>query len=174
MYQKNHSFLIDIFNELHKIDNNYYLILLGDSVDGDTTFKEHIIQKVTNYNLSNSVLFAGVQEEVNKFLNAADLFLLPSHYEGLPIVCLEAQATGLPCLLSDVISSETKITSLVSFYSLKNSAKEWAQKIDAIIKNSPKRCNHSEEFVSANYEIVSSTLNLQNLYKKLIKENNLH
>ena len=92
--QKNHAFLIDIFNEICKIKSNSILVLVG---------------QVKNLNLDTNVMFLGQRNDVDELYQAFDVLLLPSLYEGLPVVGVEAQASGLLCLLSDNMTRETKI-----------------------------------------------------------------
>lgn len=111
--QKNHYFLIDIFKEIYNINKNSVLLLIGD---GD--LKKSIQEKVEDLGLSNNVVFTGVRPNVPELLQAMDVFLFPSLYEGLPVALIEAQAAGLPCIVSDKITTDTKITDLISFVPL--------------------------------------------------------
>ena len=105
-YQKNHEFLVDVFNEYLKLDNNVVLMLIGQG-EGE----EAIRQKVADLGMTENVMFMGVRSDVNKLLQAMDIFVLPSHFEGLPLVLVEAQTAGLPCYASkDVITKESDVT----------------------------------------------------------------
>ena len=100
--QKNHKFLIDVFKEVNEFDKNTYLLLIGEG-----HLKEYIYSLIEEYNLNDYVFFTGTISNVNEFMIAAmDIFLLPSLYEGLPLVGMEAQAAGLNCLFSENISEE--------------------------------------------------------------------
>lgn len=123
-YQKNHEFLIDIFNELHKIDDSAILILIGYG-----ELKDGIFEKVKQLGLSNYVINLGGREDIVQFYNAMDCFVLPSFYEGLPVVGIESQATGVPCVMSTEVTPEAKITDIAEFISLDELAKVWAEKI---------------------------------------------
>jgi glycosyltransferase involved in cell wall biosynthesis len=123
--QKNHSFLIDIFNEVYKRNSSAVLLLIGD---GD--LRDSIEEKVDSLNLKMAVLFLGIRKDIPNLLQLSDLFLFPSNFEGLSVVTIEAQAAGLKCILSDSVSSETAIISdLVEFVSLKKGADYWANEI---------------------------------------------
>ena len=121
--QKNHAFLIDIFSEISKQCENAKLMLVGDG-----ELKEQISRKVLDKGLKDKVIFTGVQEDVVPFYQAMDVFLFPSLYEGLGMVAVEAQATGLPCIISDKVSRECiLVDELVSVCSLEDEPSVWAK-----------------------------------------------
>ena len=155
--QKNHDFLIDIFNEIHKINQNTKLLLIG------TGIKENDIkEKVKNLNLQNSVIFEGFKTNVAEYMFAMDIFLFPSKFEGLGLVLIEAQATGLPCYTSkDVVPTEAKVSNLLEFISLNDSAKKWA---DIIFSNNNCRLNAYKSIKSSGYDIEDTSLFLQDFY----------
>lgn len=122
--QKNHNFIIDVFNFVHKKNTAAKLVLVGTG-DGQKAIKE----KVESLALSDSVLFLGNRTDVNKILQAMDVFLFPSLYEGLPLSIIEAQAAGLPCVISDNVPPECIKTDRVFHYSLEKPLDFWANKI---------------------------------------------
>ena len=122
--QKNHSFLIDIFNEIKKKHDDSILLLAGQG-----PLMNEIKEKVNDLALENSVKFLGQRNDANELYQAFDLFLLPSLYEGLPVVGVEAQASGNLCFLSNDMTKETKVLDSTKFMSLDNSAEEWANEI---------------------------------------------
>lgn len=89
---------------------------------------DEIKQKVTSLGLQNDVLFLGFRNDINELMQAMDVFVLPSLWEGLPFTLVEAQAAGLPCVISDVVSDESIVTDLIKKESLKQSAEIWAKK----------------------------------------------
>lgn len=160
-YQKNHDFLIDIFNEVHKQNQNSVLILVGI---GELT--DIIKEKVNNLGLEHCVKFLGVRHDVDKLYQAMDVFLLPSHYEGLPVVGVEAQATGLPCVFSDAMTAETKITKDTQMLSLDLPAEEWADKVIEASKKS--RIDASNEMRTAGFDIANEGKKLEEYYLKRV------
>lgn len=159
-YQKNHDFLIDIFNALYKQDKSARLLLVGYG-----SLKEKIWSKIEKLGLSDAVIDAGATEDIIPLYNAMDCFVLPSFYEGLPVVGIEAQATGLPCLLSTEITKETKVTDNVQFISLNESADLWAEKI-LKCKNCVRQ-NNAGMLTSNGYDIKNESSKLLNYYKNL-------
>lgn len=123
--QKNHPFLIDIFNEIHKKDPDTVLLLVGGG-ELDDSLKNQMKQKVCDLGLSDSVQFLGVREDVPDIMQAFDLFLLPSLFEGLPVTMVEAQSSGLPCVISDKVPIQCDITGNVKVVALEDSPEKWA------------------------------------------------
>ena len=121
MYQKNHAFLIEVFREVVKKHPNTILLLIGDG-----ELRPEIEAKVQDYHLSDKVRFLGLRKDVKKLYNCMDVFVLPSWYEGLPVVSVEAQANGLPSIFSDQVTKESLLTSSAFFLSLNGGAVDWA------------------------------------------------
>lgn len=117
--QKNHDFLIDIFSEVYKENKNTVLLLIGDG-----PLEEKIKEKVNKLNLKDSVYFLGIKENVNEIMQAMDVFVFPSLYEGLGIVLVEAQCSGLPCVVSEEVPKEALILDNIVSINL-NNAIEW-------------------------------------------------
>ena len=132
-YQKNHEFLIKVFYELTKINEDYYLVLAGKG-----TLENEIHKQVKELGIEDKVLFLGQisVDEVSKWLNAMDIMVFPSRFEGFPNVLIEWQISGLPCVISDTITKDVKVTELVKFIQLDKEPKEWAEIINNVeIKN---------------------------------------
>lgn len=119
--QKNHRGLIDIFNEVHKLNKNTLLLLAGQG-----PLMEEMKEKVKSLGIEKNVKFLGQRSDANELYQAFDVFLLPSLYEGLPVVGVEAQASGLLCILSDDMTKETKVLESTEFLSLSTSSEVWA------------------------------------------------
>lgn len=155
---KNHDFLIEIFHEIVKLKNNAKLVLVGDG-----ELKTKITKKVSNFGLENKVLFLGVRKDIGRIVNALDVFLLPSLYEGLPFVLVEAQAAGLKSFVSDAVPVEAKlIDELYHTIPLAKSAKEWA----GIIVNNAQyaRAETGEKIISKGYDIKANAKWLEQFY----------
>lgn len=123
-YQKNHPYLIDIFASLCKIRQDAVLLLLGEGPD-----MESIREKCHLLGIEEKVRFLGNQKQTEDYYQAMDIFLLPSFFEGLPGVLMEAQAAGLKCFVSDRVTREAEVTELVTYLSIEQPAGEWAKKI---------------------------------------------
>lgn len=121
--QKNHSFLIDIFEKTVQQNPNSFLLLIGEG-----SLRNQIEEKVFSKKLQKKVLFLGIRDDIPELLKAMDVFLMPSLYEGLPISAVEAQAANIKIVLSTAVSSETKLSENVHFISLKESTEKWAEK----------------------------------------------
>lgn len=159
--QKNHDYLIDIFNKIHKKNNNSILLLAGQG-----PLMEDIKNKVKELNLEDSVKFLGQRNDANELYQAFDVFLLPSLYEGLPVVGVEAQAAGLLCYLSDDMTKETKVLDITKFMSLNNAPEEWADNILDDVKKY-KRIDTSKEMTAKNFNIKEEAKKLEEYYLNL-------
>lgn len=157
-YQKNHEFLIDIFSKLHKKESDSILILIGV---GD--LEEKIKEKVREKGLDNHVKFLGLRSDVNMLLQAIDVFCFPSHFEGLPLTLVEAQAASLPCIVSSNITNEVKLTELINFVSLDEKAEIWADKI-LKYKDNNLRKNRVIEIRNGGFDMKEVGKRLQEFY----------
>lgn len=126
-YAKNNFFLVDIMEQLVKINSRFFGFFIGDGVDFEKV-KEYAKKKKVEKN----IVFLGNRGDVNKLLNAIDIFILPSRFEGLPISAIEAQTMGIPCLLSKNISEEVRIFNRCYFLELRQGPYVWAKKISEI------------------------------------------
>lgn len=146
--QKNHNYLIDIFEEIHKQDPDSVLLLVGIG-----ELQSKIKEKVYELNLNKSVQFMGIRSDVYNVLQACDCFLFPSLFEGLPLTLVEAQAAGLRCYISDVITKQVDITDLIKRISLKKPPKQWTE----IILNDTDSIIGKEECNKLVYDLYDST-----------------
>lgn len=160
-YAKNHDFIIDVFNEIFKKNSNAYLILAGDG-----ELELQLKKKVSDLNLDNAVLFLGASCAIPGLLQAMDIFLFPSIFEGLGIVAIEAQAAGLQCFVSKSIPKEAFITDLIKCISLNESAEKWAEEVNQLDHNYFRR-DTSKEINEAGYDIQKTAKMLEELYSRL-------
>ncbi len=163
--QKNHDFLVKIAARLKRRNVEFKLLLLGD---GD--LKKEIEKQVSVAGITDNVIFTGVVTNVKDYLDAMDVFLLPSLYEGLPCVCIEAQANGLPCILSANITREVGLSKQVRFVDITN-VDMWCDEIIGYVEksNSMKRTMISECDYMDKYDIVSQAALLKEKYLLLGK-----
>lgn len=161
-YQKNQEFLIDIFYYICRIHKNSVLILIGE---GET--EKAVRQKAAQLGLDEKVMFLGKKSDVYRYYQAMDLFLLPSRYEGLGMVAVEAQAAGLPVIVSGNVPHEVDITSSVRHLSLNQLPEKWAK---TALKFRPERKNTTKEIKNAGYCIETEAGKLADFYDTLIKK----
>lgn len=157
---KNQLFLLEIFKEILQIKNNAKLLLVGDG-----ELKERIIEKAQQLNIKNDIILIGNSDKVEQLLNAMDVFVFPSIYEGFGLSILEAQITGLSCFVSNRITKEVNITGLVNYLSLQESPRFWAKKI--IDYKQPKRENKEEGAKRKKYDIIDMARELEEFYLKI-------
>lgn len=156
-YQKNHEKIIEIFNEFLKREPNSLLLLIGE---GET--KTEIENEVQKLKIENKVRFIAPNNEINKHMQAMDCFLMPSRFEGLPVVTIEAQSAGLPIILSDTVSKKSAITDLIDFVKLDEDVSIWCDTIQSAIKK--ERKNRYEEMTEQGFNIVKNVDKMQHFY----------
>lgn len=161
---KNHPFLIEVFKEILKQKSDSQLLLVGGG-EGLNSIQE----AVQSMGMEENVTFTGVRTDVNRLMQAMDVFVFPSIYEGLPVTMIEAQASGLQCVISDHVSDECIVTKgLVTRVKLEDTPQKWS---DLIIKRSHyERKNHRKEIENAGYDIVTEAKRLEKFYLKNTKE----
>ncbi len=146
--QKNHAFLADVFRSVHDSHPNTTLLLVGDG-----PLRASFSEKIERLGLVDNVIFAGIRKDVSKVLSAMDVFVFPSFYEGMPNTVIEAQATGLPCVISSAITRQADVTGLVKYLPLSDSAETWAKVVAGEFKTD--RRDTSEDFCRNRYDIES-------------------
>ena len=161
--QKNHDFILDIFHSVHQINPKTALLLIGEG-----ELEDKMKKKADELGLKDSVFFLGTMNDCAPYYQAMDAFALPSLYEGLGMVAIEAQAAGLPCFLSDRVPKETAITDSVYTLSLEQTLDEWAEFIlEKVTKN--KRKDESVKIREAGYDIELEAEKLMGIYDELIE-----
>lgn len=159
--QKNHKFLIEIFSKLYEKNSKYKLFIIGNG-----ELEEKIREQIKALNLEKNIIMLGVRKDVNEILQAIDIFVFPSLYEGLPVTLVEAQGAGLKCFISDTVTKEIDLESgLTEFISLDKSSEEWAEIID---KNKEYiRKDTIDSLKSHGYDMTENAKNLEIRYIEL-------
>ena len=162
---KNHPFLLALFSALLQKESNAVLLLVGGGED-----MPKIQAKAQELGIAEHVRFLGVRSDVADLMQAMDVFAFPSLYEGLPVTMVEAQASGLPCLISDKVPPECILTEgLVDVLPLSAGAEAWA---DAILeKRSTPRTDHSAEIAAHGFDITTEAVKLQEFYLSAYEQN---
>lgn len=161
--QKNQIFLIEILYCLLKKNINCYLMLIG----GDGGAKESVVSLCKKFNILDRVVFCGETFDVNKYYSALDFFVFPSRYEGFGMAAIEAQASGLPCLVSDVLPQSVCCSSKLVFFSLNKSATQWADKILDMNSIFGSETRTVPQDLSANgFDVIREAHKLRNFYLK--------
>lgn len=158
MPQKNQIFLLEVFKKVRKFEPDAVLLMIGDG-----PLKPKLENKIDELKLKESIVLLGIRRDVPDILMAMDIFLLPSLYEGLGVVAIEAQTTGLPCVLSDVVTREVNLGNC-SFISLNETVDKWATRILDIRKGHIRRKGMIKEAKEFGYDIRSEVQAIETLY----------
>lgn len=161
--QKNQIFLIEVYNCIHDKLNNSKLMIVGNG-----PLEKDLKARVKELSLSDNVIFVETTPDVQDLYQAFDVFVLPSVYEGLGIVLIEAQVSGLPCVVSDVVPNEAQISDSYKKLSLETSYEVWAKNI--IEYKDIERKNNLDELIKNNYDIKTEAKKLEKRYLELITE----
>lgn len=165
MHQKNHKFLINVFAQITKLDDKAVLVLLGDG-----ELQNKIKEQAEKLKIAHKIKMLGNVPNVNEWYQAFDLFVLPSHWEGLPVVGVEAQTSGLPCIFSSTITHEIKLTDRAIFLDLSDGENKWAEKSIAFLRENIKRTDMRNIIKEKGYDIRSEAKKLENLYLKIYQK----
>lgn len=160
--QKNHVFLIDIFFEILKQEPSARLVLVGDGAD-----RKVIEEKAKKLEIRDKILFLGVRSDIPELLQAIDVFLFPSLYEGLSLVTIEAQAAGIPCIVSDTVTKQCKLVENFEFVPLEYSAKSWAEQV--LKYRDSKKVNTYDIIAAAGYDVKRNVKKLEDFYLSVEK-----
>ena len=160
---KNVTFILDILKELNDLGIKSKFVSAGQGSEYDC-----LVSKSKALNIENDVFFLGLRDDINVVVQLFDVFVFPSVYEGLGIATIEAQASGLKCLLSDTIPKEVDITGNVEFMSLGNPPREWAEKIKTMLPY--KRENTKQKIIKSGYDIKTTVDYLTKFYLQLSEQ----
>ncbi|HCL01509.1 MAG TPA: glycosyltransferase family 1 protein [Lachnoclostridium phytofermentans] len=167
-YQKNHMFLLETFNATLKQIPNAKLLLIGEG-----HLEEQIKAKIKELGIKENVVLLGARSDINELLNSFDLFLLPSLFEGLPVVLIESQANGLVCIASDKITKSVDITKKTTFLPLEEDKKIWVRNISESKQKVQSREIQRKEFEEKGYSIELESRLLQDFYISLVEKGNI-
>lgn len=160
--QKNHEFIIDVFNKVHSLRNDTVLLLIGSG-----PLEGMIREKINNYGLNNDVIILSNIKNTECYYNCADIFLLPSKYEGMAIVAIESQATGLYLLLSDVITREIAISDIIEYLPI-NTINNWVSRIITLLDKEYNRESYNKIFKESVFNIDTTISQLVKIYTSKI------
>ena len=162
--QKNHEFLIKVFSEFLKVNPDTVLLLIGQG-----SRREAIQALVTQLDIAENVIFMGVREDTAEIYQAMDVFLFPSLFEGLGIVAVEAQTSGLPCIISENLPHDLDITTNIYRCNLNDSIQKWTSCLQLVRKNIEKeeRTSCSDEVCKSGYDSLDSISKLETIYLNL-------
>jgi glycosyltransferase EpsF len=159
---KNHKHLINIAERLKKLDIDFKMIFIGDG-----PLKEEIQQTIKDKGLSNNIILAGLRSEIPELMSIFDVYIFPSLFEGLPVSLLEAQASGLPCLVSTGVPRESDVgAGLIKFMDLDNQIKEWVEEL--LILSAQKRGSQelsTKQLLNNGYDIQNNIKRLMEIYQ---------
>ena len=160
-HQKNHDYLLKVFNEIQKQEKNAVLLLVGDG-----ELKHQIKDEILRLNLDNKILMLGTRHDVRNLMFMSDVFLFPSLYEGLPMVLVEAQATGLPCLIADNISDEILLTDFIKKANIKLPVTRYAGKALNMLDYNDNREEAYTLVKKAGYDVTNTISQMEKIYQK--------
>ena len=160
---KNHKFLLNLFYEYTKKNPDTYLMLCGDGVE-----RKEMEQLVIKYGIHKKVFFLGAINNVNEYLMMADIMIMPSLFEGLPLVCIEAQATGLPIVASSAVPDEALFAENVE-RCMSWKISDWENSINRVIKMKVDRIYANKLCYKNNFDIDTESIKLQNIYSEFIR-----
>lgn len=161
--QKNHRFLVEIFEKIHEKVPESVLVLIGA---GD--LRADIEHQVQTLGLQNCVKFLGIRKDIPELLNMMDLFVMPSFFEGLPVVGVEAQATGLPMYMSNAIAKELPVDRLSFYLDIGKDSNFWAEEILKCQKGFVRK-DEKQEIIQQGYEIRTAAKKLEDYYLQMNK-----
>lgn len=157
--EKNQGFLVNVIKEITKYEDKVKLIFVGDGVD-----RTKVEECVHSLQLDDRIQFLGIRKDVDELLQAMDVFVLPSLFEGFPLVLVEAQAAGVPCVISDSISKEVAINDNVVMMSLDDSEENWAK----TLLNPKERIYSAERLRKAGFDITDTANKIVQFYNSAV------
>ena len=157
--QKNHLFLVEAFAAIHEKQKNSVLVLVGDG-----ELRKDVEAHIQKLGIEEYVRVLGVRRDIPRLMNGMDAFLLPSKWEGLPVTMVEAQANGLPCLISDTVTRDVNITPLIHYIPIDKGFEPW---VSVALTADLKREDHQDAIRAAGFDIHSSVCTLRDFYRNI-------
>lgn len=158
--QKNHKFILQVFAEVLKMDPNARLMLIGTG-----ELENEVKRQAKDLAIFDRVIWAGIHNNTEDYYSAFDVFFMPSLYEGLPVVGIESQSEGLPCVFSDQITQQLAITDLCEFKPLNDSVSDWSRSILSKRNAGEKRRLYAKKVAEAGYSIEATIKQLEKVYE---------
>lgn len=158
-YQKNHPYLLEVFAAVCREREDAVLLLLGEGKD-----RPAMEERCKQMGIADRVRFMGNRKDTERYYQAMDIFLLPSFFEGLPGVLMEAQAAGLKCFVSDTVTREAKATDLVTYLSIEKPAESWAKEI--LERADYERRDTAQELTAAGFNVYTQAGGYSLFYQK--------
>ncbi|MCM1262266.1 MAG: glycosyltransferase [Butyrivibrio sp.] len=163
---KNHMYLLKIFKEISRLDADARFFCLGDGL-----LRQEIETEIKRLELEDKVFLTGIRKDVENFTSCFDVLIFPSIYEGLPLTLIEAQAAGLPCLVSDTVTKDIVVTQdLVKYESIEKEPKIWAQAAVMMGNDSDRSCQY-EAIANAGYDIETLAQWYENYFADILSKN---
>lgn len=165
-HPKNHAFLLDIFYEVLRSRPDARLLCCGEGV-----LMPQVKKKAEDLGILDKIIFTGVVMNVGDYMMAMDVFIFPSFFEGFPISVIEAEATGLPVVMSDVITKEVDVTDLISRHTLNEPASVWAETAckAANIERNSDRATYNQVISDSKYNMATSAKIISSLYEQMVE-----
>ncbi len=167
--QKNHIRLIEIYNDIQQTVNNSVLLLIGDNTF-DKSYVEQVSSKINELGLSDKIIFLGQRSDAHDLMQAVDCILMPSLYEGLSVLLVEAQAMNVPCIVSDTVSRETDLSKNIIFVNNKDS-NAWKEASTFFLSKKDRNSNN-DSLKNNGYDIACETERVMELLEKGVTNNN--
>ena len=162
---KNHPYLLNLFEKIASVNKDAYLLLIGSNANN-----QQVMDLISSHPYKDRINVYGETQQVEELYSVMDVFVLPSKYEGLSIALLEAQISGLPCIVSDVISKEVKLGESISFLSLDSDIETWKNAILNVKALNREAYFNINRKAIERFEIKNNVKELENEYLKLMKE----
>lgn len=165
-HQKNPIFLIDVMGEIKKRQDNAQFVIIGAG-----SLEDKMKERIEETGIGSAMSWLGRREDIQQFYNAFDAFLLPSLYEGLPVVGLESQSCGLPMFFSTAVTPEAAACELGHFIGLDEGPAAWAEKIIPVVKHyMPLRRSYAKEVAEAGFDSKTEAERMLRYYQNAIEE----